>query len=245
MFARSSKRALSSTRQTACLPRSAARISAGTSGESSLVRYTVCLIARTSGSATACSTKRSTEVANESYGWWTRMSPSRIAARTSASLVLVGLQPRLGDGRPRRVAQLGEARAADDLPEVLEVEQPVDLVDLALLDRRAPPSICSRIAALIPASTSTRTTSPKRRRRSSSSTARSEVVGLVGDLEVGVARDAEDAVVDDLHAREERVEVRGDHVLERDERRARPRRGDEAREHLLGHLDAREGLAAR
>ena len=52
--------------QTACLPRSEARISAGTSGESSLVRYTVCLIASTSGSATACSTKRSTEVANES-----------------------------------------------------------------------------------------------------------------------------------------------------------------------------------
>ena len=66
MFARSSKRALSSTRQTACLPRSAARISAGTSGESSLVRYTVCLIASTFGSAAACSTSRSTEVANES-----------------------------------------------------------------------------------------------------------------------------------------------------------------------------------
>ena len=52
--------------QTACLPRSEARISDGTSGESSLVRYTVCLIASTSGSATACSTKRSTEVAKES-----------------------------------------------------------------------------------------------------------------------------------------------------------------------------------
>ena len=38
----------------------------GTRGESSLVRYTVCLIASTSGSATACSTKRSTEVANDS-----------------------------------------------------------------------------------------------------------------------------------------------------------------------------------
>ena len=52
--------------QTACLPRSVARMSAGTSGESSDVRYTVCLIASTSGSATACSTKRSTDVANES-----------------------------------------------------------------------------------------------------------------------------------------------------------------------------------
>ena len=52
--------------QTACLPRSVARISAGTSGVSSDVRYTVILIASTSGSLTACSTKRSTDVENES-----------------------------------------------------------------------------------------------------------------------------------------------------------------------------------
>ncbi len=83
MLASSSKRAFSSTMQTACLPRSEARISHGTSGESSLVRYTVCLIASTSGSFTACSTKRSTEVVNESYGWWTRRSARRIAAKMS------------------------------------------------------------------------------------------------------------------------------------------------------------------
>ena len=47
-----------------------------------------------------------------------------------------------------------------------------------------------------------------------------QVVGLVGDLEVGVARDAEDVVVEDLHAREQLVEVRGDDLLERDERAA-------------------------
>jgi len=62
----SSKRAFSSTMQTACLPDSDARISAGTSGESSEVRYTVCLIASTSGSATASCTNRSTDVVNES-----------------------------------------------------------------------------------------------------------------------------------------------------------------------------------
>ena len=50
-----------------------------------------------------------------------------------------------------------------------------------------------------------------------------QVVGLVGDREVGVAGDAEDVVVDDLHAREQRVEVVGDHVLERDERVGRRR----------------------
>ena len=50
---RSSKRAFSSTTQTACLPRSAARISAGTSVESSLVRYTVVLSVGDRGSLTA------------------------------------------------------------------------------------------------------------------------------------------------------------------------------------------------
>ena len=39
-----------------------------------------------------------------------------------------------------------------------------------------------------------------------------QVVGLVVDGEVGVARDAEDVEVDDLHAREERVEMLGDQV---------------------------------
>ena len=65
MLRRSSKRAFSSTRHTACLPRSAASISDGTRPESSEVRYTVILIASTSGSATACCTKRSTLPANE------------------------------------------------------------------------------------------------------------------------------------------------------------------------------------
>ena len=68
-----------------------------------------------------------------------------------------------------------------------------------------------------------------------------QVVGLVGDREVGVAGHAEDVVVDDLHAREQRVEVLGDQVLERHERVA-VAGGDEARQHLLRHLHAREGL---
>ena len=48
------------------MPRSSASISDGTSAESSDVLYTVILIASTSGSATACCTKRSTLPANES-----------------------------------------------------------------------------------------------------------------------------------------------------------------------------------
>ena len=106
----------------------------------------------------------------------------RIAAITSARLVLVGLQARLRHRRPRRVAQLGEARQLDDLPQVVEVEQAVDVEDLGAPRRRAPGELLAQVAGPCPAPTSTRTTSPKRRRRSSSSTACEQVVGLVGDL---------------------------------------------------------------
>ena len=58
-----------------------------------------------------------------------------------------------------------------------------------------------------------------------------QVVGLVGDGEVGVARDPEVVVAQDLHAREELVEVAGDDRLERHERAVAER--DEARQHLL------------
>ena len=68
MLACSSKRAFSSTSATTCLPDAAAPISACTIGLSAEVRYSDCLMASTSGSAAACSTKASTEDANESYG---------------------------------------------------------------------------------------------------------------------------------------------------------------------------------
>ena len=66
MLARSSKRAFSSTTTTTCLPASAASISASTIGEESLVRYSVCLMARTRGSAAASTVSRSTVAVNES-----------------------------------------------------------------------------------------------------------------------------------------------------------------------------------
>ena len=69
-----------------------------------------------------------------------------------------------------------------------------------------------------------------------------EVFGVVGELEVGVAGDAERVVLEHLHAGEQRVEVRGDHLLERDEARAAGHR-DEAGEQRR-HLDAREALLA-
>ena len=49
-----------------CLPFSAAWISEATIGLSPPVRYSVCLMASTSGSSAAWPTKASTEVANES-----------------------------------------------------------------------------------------------------------------------------------------------------------------------------------
>ena len=66
MFRCSSKRALSSTRQTAWRPSSATSIKAGTTGESPLVRYTVVFRVITAGSRAASRTKRSKVVTKES-----------------------------------------------------------------------------------------------------------------------------------------------------------------------------------
>ena len=57
MLLSSSKRAFSSTSAVTCLPSSAARCSAFTSGDSPPVRYKVCLIASTRGSSAACDKK--------------------------------------------------------------------------------------------------------------------------------------------------------------------------------------------
>ena len=70
-----------------------------------------------------------------------------------------------------------------------------------------------------------------------------QVCGIVGDLEVGIARHAKDVVIDYLHAREQRVEVVGDDVLEGDEHDGFPRLGverDEARQDLGRDLHTRE-----
>ena len=85
MFRRSSPRALISTRHTVCLPFSDASISAGTSGDSSLVRYTVDFSAITSGSCAHSFANDSKLAANESYGWWTMTSPARMTANCSSA----------------------------------------------------------------------------------------------------------------------------------------------------------------
>ena len=70
-----------------------------------------------------------------------------------------------------------------------------------------------------------------------------EVGGVVGDLEVGVARHAEDRALDDLDTGEERRQEVGDDLLERDVEAAAAE-VEEARE-ALGDLHAREALLAR
>ena len=69
-----------------------------------------------------------------------------------------------------------------------------------------------------------------------------QVFGFVGELEVGVARDAEDVVAEHLHAGEQRVEMRRDHLLERHEALA-VGEGDEPRQERR-NLHAREAVLA-
>ena len=80
---------------------------------------------------------RSTEAVNDSYGWWTRRSPARIAAKTSTGSSSSGGMRRGGDDR--HVGRRLEVRAieVDELPQGGEVEHPRDLVDVVLADADA------------------------------------------------------------------------------------------------------------
>ena len=200
MLRRSSKRALSSTRQTPACRARPPSISAGTSGESSLVRYTVCLIASTSGSRGRLRTNASKLVANESYGWWTRTSPRADRREDVAGLASARRRP--GDRAHGSSFSSGRS-SRGDLHQVGEVEHPRGRVDLSSVDAQ-------RLAEPLAASRATSARRPRAAppRRSAAGAARldrlEQVVGLVGDLEVGVAGDAEDGVLEDLHPGEER-----------------------------------------
>ena len=210
--------------------------------ESSEVRYTVIFIASTSGSATACCTKRSTLAANEWYGWCTRMSP-RAHGREQVRAAVLGLaRLGLGHGLPGRVAQLAVARPRRRAPRgprgrAARPRRPPGLVDRQLLDQVLAHARVHVVRHLEPHGLAEAAAAQLVLDRLQ------EVVGLVGDGEVGVARDAEEGVAHDLHAREERAEVAGDDRLER----ARTPFADlqQPREHLLRHLHPREHLVRR
>ena len=213
-----------------------------TIGESPDVRYSVCLIVRTSGSSAAWAMNRSTDAANESYGWWTRMSPARTAREHVGRLVLVGRQePGWDDRRPRRQLEVG-AIEIGDRPQAGEVEHPADLVAGLLVQPDAieqDPAGRRRHAPLDLEPDGLAESAPSELLLDR----QEEIAGLVLlDREVGVAGDSEQVRVGDLHAREQEVEVVGDDLVEQDP-------GvwldlDEPRQHRRD-LDPGEALLAR
>ena len=126
-------------------------------------------------------------------------------------------------GGQRLLAQLGVPGQFDDLPQRAHVEQAVDRVDLVVLDaeqggQRGAQLLRAARADLDPDDLAEAPPAQLVLDRLQ------QVGGVVGDLEIGVAGDPEDVAVGDLHAREERVEVVGDDVLERHEQRRLARR---------------------
>ena len=112
----------------------------------------------------------------------------------------------------RRPLQLGQR------PEIAEVEQPVDHVEVGgrqVAARGAAASAAAAASGSRPRAGQPRATAAGPQQRLERD---EQVVGLVDlDLDVGVARDAEGVVLDDRHPREQPVEVGGDHLLERHE----------------------------
>ena len=121
-------------------------------------------------------------------------------------------------GMKRRVAQRLVVRQVDDLPQIAERHDAVDFVAIDLREVERAAARRSRMYSGIPRSISSRTGSPKRRRCSSDSIARKQIVGFVFlQIEVGVARHAEEIRLANVHAGEERVEMMRDQILEQHE----------------------------
>ena len=158
-------------------------------------------------------------------------------------VTVLSAQPGWRDATCGRVPQLAEAAQRGHVPEVGHVEQAVDLVELALVDLqrvaqpfakpRAHPAVDLEPDHLAEAAAAELLLHRLKK-----------VVGLVGDVVVGVAGDPEEGIVGHLHAREERLQVGGDQVLERDQRRARLADRDEPPEQLLRHLDPSDHLGS-
>ena len=127
-----------------------------------------------------------------------------------------GAERRVHDRRPRRQPQVGVSLDPGDLRYVRKVEEPIDVIHLELvdpepLDQPRPDLGIHAGVDLEPHDLAEAPATELVLDRLK------QVVGLVVDLEVGVPGDAEQVVADDLHPREQRVEVVGDDVLERDE----------------------------
>ena len=241
MFRRSSPRALISTRHTLSFPSSAASISAGTSGDSSLVRYTVALMAITSGSIAEPAherlerpLERLVRLLDEEVGARDlREHVAGVRGGREAGRGTIGTQgSSFSSGRSRAAIWLDSrtGRAARDRVDlvVADAEAGLEAFDHRLRGRRGDleaDGVAEAAAAQLELDRL------------------EQVVGLVGDLEVGVTGDAEDSALGDLHLREEPGKEVRDHALEGYEQAALSHL-DEAR-HPLRDLHAREALFAR
>ncbi len=145
------------------------------------------------------------------------------------------LQRRRSDSLPRRVAQLAEALDRVDVSEIVEPEQPGALVDLNRIDLHRLDQLVAQARLHLRGDLE-----PDHLAEAPAADlllhSEKQVVRLIGDVVVRVASDTEHGLVDDLHSREEVVEVGGDHVLEWDEGEAVADR-EEAAQQLLRHLD--------
>ena len=218
MLLASSKRALISIDTATCLPFSAACTSARTTSEFEPARYSVILIASTCGSVGGAAD----EVEHRR---------KRVVGVVQQQIALpdererIGFVGKLGDARhERRIAQVRPRQRRDrhQRPQPQRRRRRVDvfIVDLQLLEQLAADAIGDADVDLQPHA------------RAEPAPAhlavddRQQVVRLLlQDVDVHVARDAERVAAEDLHAREQIVEVRGDQLLERQEVGGRRRGG--------------------
>jgi hypothetical protein len=150
-----------------------------------------------------------------------------------------GAERGIRDRRPGDLADVRMTIESGDLPQIAQVEQPLDVVHLYLVDPEPfdQPRAHRRVHAGADLEPHDLAEAPAPKLVLDRL---EEVVGLVGHLEVGVARDPEHVVAEDVHPGEQGVQVTGDDLLERDQRVGRDL--DEPRQDLLRDLDARVDL---
>ena len=122
----------------------------------------------------------------------------------------------LGLRRPRLVLQLGTIEAVQP-PQPTEAQGAVGDVDVGVAELELTAEELEHLVAHLPVDLEP-DDAPELRTPAQDELHRlEEVLGVVGQLEVGVTRDSEGVVGDGLHTWEEAVEVRRDHLLERNE----------------------------
>ena len=129
-------------------------MSAFTTGELPLTRYSVCLIASTFGSA-AASLSRRTTVSNDSYGWCTRNPPSDFAMFSNMERLASACME--GSGGSGAALSDGLETMSASWKRSLRLSIPAWLNTSEDSNARCPHSH-SRDFFVIPADTSTRTT---------------------------------------------------------------------------------------